>query len=136
MVVLHRPIPYDPSPPGIFADEDPDLAAMLFIAGEPAHRTAVRWVLGLLADEHDLRDDPVVGAILDALTHDWPTGQATRRDVRATERRLQQEASTAVTGSPERDRLTRRYFAGLTFTQTVGAPDGRLGRPDTLYYAK
>ncbi|MEU8301710.1 DUF6461 domain-containing protein [Micromonospora sp. NPDC048909] len=136
MVVLRRPIPDDPRPPGIFAPEDPDLAALLFIAGEPAHRTAVRWVLGLLADEHGLRDEPVVGAILDALTHDWPTREAAWADIRVMQLRLQEEARTGATGFPERERLTRRFFAGLAFAETVGAPDGRLGRPATLYYAK
>lgn len=44
VVELARPIPGDPRPPGMFGMVDPDLAAMLLLAGEPVQRAALRWV--------------------------------------------------------------------------------------------
>jgi hypothetical protein len=134
-VVLRRPIPYDPRPPGLFADEDPDLVAMLIVAGEPVHRAAVHWVLGLLADEHNLRGEPVVAAVLDALPHRWPIGEALWGEVMAMQLRLQEEARAGAAGSHEGDRLLRRMFAGSAFKDTVSATNGRLTPWDTLYYA-
>jgi hypothetical protein len=52
-VVLRTPIPDDPRPPGTFGSADPDLAAMLVLAGEPTQRDAPRWMLDQLADEQD-----------------------------------------------------------------------------------
>jgi hypothetical protein len=135
-VVLRRPIPDDPRPPGLFAAEDPDLAALLLMADEPTHRAAVHWVLGLLVDELDLRGEPAVAAVLDALTHDWPAGGAPWGEILAMRIRLQEEARTGVAGSPEGDRLARRMFAGEAFTATVTIPYGRLGSLDALYYVK
>jgi hypothetical protein len=135
-VLLRTPIPDDPRPPGLFAAEDPDLAAMLLVADEPTHRATLRWVLGLLADELDLRDEPAVGAVLDVLPHEWPTGGAPWGEVLAMRLRLQEEARTGVTGSPDGDRLRGRMFAGEAFTATVTVPYGRLGSLDALYYAQ
>ena len=41
-MVLGKPIPDDPRPPGMFAAVDPDLAAMLLMADESTHRAALR----------------------------------------------------------------------------------------------
>jgi hypothetical protein len=133
---LRRPIPDDPRPPGTFAAVDPDLAAMLLMAGEPTHRAALHWVLGLLADEYDLRGEPLVGAVLDALPHDWPAGENLSHEAQATRFRLRQEADAKPAESPERWEGHYRALAGAAFADMVTGPNGRTEPPDTLWYAQ
>lgn len=135
-VVLRQPIPDDPRPPGLFASEDPDLACVLLMAGEPAHRAALHWVLSLLADEQDLRGEAWAAAVLDPLSHDWPTGEALRREPVAMGRRLQEEVYACPVGSPERDRLWRRSCACHAFASTVIDNPVRQRPPETLWYAQ
>jgi Family of unknown function (DUF6461) len=135
-VVLRKSIPDDPRPPGSFAATDPDLAAMLLLADEPAHRAALRWVLDLLADEQDLRSEPLVSAVLDALTHDWPTSKDLGQESRAMHSRLSEEVNASPGMSPERWRRYYRMCAGQAFAATVIGPNDRLKPPDTLWYAQ
>jgi hypothetical protein len=135
-VVLHQPAPDDPRPPGLFAYLDPDLAAVLIMAGEPTHRAALRWVLGMLADEHDLRGEPWVAAVLDTLLHDWPTDEDLRRESAAMGHRLQEAVYDSPVGSPERYRLYRRSCACHAFSTTVMGTSTRPQPPETLWYAQ
>jgi len=64
-VQLSRRIQEDPRPPGMFAAADPDLAAVFLTADERTRRAALRWVLGILADERDLRAEPLANAVLE-----------------------------------------------------------------------
>jgi hypothetical protein len=135
-VVLGKPIPDDPCPPGMFAAVDPDLAAILLMADESTHRAALRWVLGLLADEQDLRGEPSAGAVLDALPHDWPTGQDLWKESQSMRARLTHEVNASPGGSPERRRGYYRMRAGEAFAATVIGPYDQPGPRDTLWYAQ
>jgi len=135
-VVLDKPIPEDPRPPGRFAEVDPDLAARFLMADESAHRAALHWVLGLLADEHGLRGEPSVSAVLDALPHDWPTGQDLWNESQSMRFRLTQQVNASPGGSPERWRRYYRMRAGEAFAATVIGPSDRPWPRDTLWYAQ
>jgi hypothetical protein len=135
-VVLRKPIPDDPRPPGTFAAVDPDLATMLLLADEPAHRAALHWMLDLLADAQDLRGEPSVGAVLDALPDDWPTGEGLWQEAQAMRHRLTQEVNDSPGGSPERWRRYYRMRAGEAFAATVLGPYDRPRPPDTMWYAE
>jgi hypothetical protein len=132
-VVLREPIPDDPRPPGMLAEVDPDLAAMFLLADAPTRRAALRRLLDPLADEQDLRSEPLVGAVLDALTRDWPTGEELARESHAMRIRLTQEVDASPGGSPERWRRYYRMRAGEAFAAVVG---GHRERLDALWYAQ
>jgi hypothetical protein len=135
-VVIRTPIPDDPRPPDAFASVDPDLAALFLLADESTQRDALRWVLDLLADEQDLRSEPAVRTVLDALPQDWPTGGDLSHQLAALEFRLTQEVNASPGGSPERWRRYYRMRAGQAFAATVTGSCGRSYPPDTLWYAQ
>ncbi|MBQ0904400.1 DUF6461 domain-containing protein [Micromonospora sp. U21] len=135
-VVLRKPIPDDPRPPGSFAATDPDLAAMLLMADEPTRRAALRWVLDLLADEQGLRGEPLVNAVLETLTHDWPASSDLGQESHAMNIRLSEEVNNSPGMSPERWRRYYRMRAGQAFAATVIDPNDRLKPLDTLWYAQ
>ncbi|WBB68848.1 hypothetical protein [Micromonospora sp. WMMD812] len=135
-VVLRTPIPDDPRPPGMFGAADPDLAAMLLLAGESTQRAALRWVLDMLADEQDLRGEPAVGAVLDALPQGWPAGDDLSHQLHGLQVRLTQEVNASPGGSPERWRRYYRMRAGEAFAATVARSRGRSDPPDTLWFAQ
>jgi hypothetical protein len=135
-VVLRKLIPDDPRPPGSLATTDPDLAAMLLMADEPTHRAALRWVLDQLADEQDLRGEPLVNAVLEALTNDWPAGKDLGQESRELAHRLTEEVNASPGMSPERWRRYYRMCAGQAFTATVNDPHNRAKQLDALWYAQ
>ena len=135
-VVIRTPIPDDPRPPDAFASADPDLAALFLLAAESTQRDALRWVLDLLADEHDLRSEPAIRTVLDALPQDWPTGEDLSHQLNALKFRLTQEVDASPGGSPERWRRYYRMRAGQAFAATVTGARGRSYPPDTLWYAQ
>ncbi|SIR60214.1 DUF6461 domain-containing protein [Micromonospora avicenniae] len=135
-VVLRKPIPDDPRPPGSFAATDPDLAAMLLMAGDPTYRAALRWVLDLLADDWELRSEPLVNAVLGTLTRDWPASKDLGQEAHAMDSRLSAEVNASPGMSPERWRRFHRMRAGQAFTATVVNPNDRPKPLDTLWYAQ
>jgi hypothetical protein len=135
-VVIRTPIPDDPRPPGTFGSVDPDLAAMLLLTDESTQRAALRWVLDVLADEQDLRGEPAVRTVLDALPQQWPTGEDLSQELNALRLRLTQEVDTSPGGSPERWRRYHRMRAGEAFATTVTGSRGRSYPSDTLWYAQ
>ncbi|MDG6110078.1 DUF6461 domain-containing protein [Dactylosporangium aurantiacum] len=135
-VVIRRPIPDDPRPPGTFGSTDPDLTAMFLLADEPTQRDALRWLLDLLADEHDLRDEPAVHAVLDALPQVWPTGEDLAHQLSLLRAALTQAVDTSPAMSPERWQHYYRMRAGEAFTAMVPRPPGPSYRTDALWYAQ
>ncbi|MFB4317587.1 hypothetical protein [Actinomadura sp. 21ATH] len=132
-VVLDDPIPDDPRPPGMLAAADPDLAAVFLMADEPTRRTVLHRLLGRLADEQDLRSEPLIGAVLDAFADGRPPGDTLARDSHAMKLRLAQELDAAPGGSPERTRRYHRMRAAEAFAAAVG---DRTESVDTLWYAQ
>ncbi|MFG1871589.1 hypothetical protein [Micromonospora arborensis] len=135
-VVIRTPIPDDPRPPGTHGSADPDLAAMFLLADESTQRSALRWALDLLADEQDLRSEPAVRSVLDALAQHWPTGEDLSRQMNALRARLNNEVNASPGMSPERWRHFNRMRAAEAFAATVTGSRGRSYPPDTLWYAQ
>ncbi len=135
-VVIRTPIPDDPRPPGTHGSADPDLAAMFLLADEPTQRAALRWVLDLLADEQDLRSEPAVRTVLDALAQHWPTGEDLSHQLNALRVGITEELNASPGMSPERWRHYYRLRAGEAFLATVTGSRGRSYPPDTLWYAQ
>lgn len=135
-VVIRTPIPDDPRPPGTHGSADPDLAAMFLLADESTQRAALRWVLDLLADEQDLRGEPAVRTVLDALPRHWPTGEDLTQQLNALRIRITEELNASPGMSPERWRHYYRLRAAEAFAATVNGSRGRSYPPDTLWYAQ
>ncbi|GIH17163.1 hypothetical protein [Rugosimonospora africana] len=135
-VVISTPIPDDPQPPGTFPRTDPDLAALFLLADESTQRDALRWVLDSVAEEHDLRGEPAVRAVLEALPRDWPAGEDLSAQLSALRFQLTQEVNASPGGSPERWRLYYRMRAVEAFGATVPNSRGGWYSPDTLWYAQ
>jgi hypothetical protein len=135
-VVIRTPIPDDPQPPGTFGSTDPDLTAMFLLADEPTQRDALRWLLDLLADGQNLRGEPAVRAVLDALPHDWPTGEDLSHQLHLLRARLTQAVDTSPGMSPERWQHYYRMRAGEAFAATVPRPPGPSYRTDALWFAQ
>lgn len=135
-VVLRTPIPDDPRPPDAFASADPDLAALFLLADESTQRDALRWVLDLLADEQDLRGEPAVRAVLDALPQHWPTGEDLSRQLNALRIRITEQLNASPGMSPERWRHYYRLRAAEAFAAMATGSRGQSYPPDTLWYAQ
>jgi hypothetical protein len=135
-VVLRTPIPDDPRPPGMFGSADPDLAAMFLLADESTQRVALLWVLDLLADEQDLRGEPAVSTVLDALPRHWPTGEDLSHQLNALRIRITEELNASPGMSPERWRHYYRLRACEAFAATVTGTRGRWYSSDTMWYAQ
>jgi hypothetical protein len=135
-VVIRRPIPDDPRPPGTFGSTDPDLTAMFLLADEPTQRDALRWLLDLLADAQDLHGEPAVRAVLDVLPRDWPAGEDLSYQLRLLRAGLTRAVDTSPGMSPERWRHYYRMRAGEALEATVPRPPGPSYRTDALWYAQ
>jgi hypothetical protein len=135
-VVVRTPIPDDPRPPGTFGFVDPDLAAIFLLADESTQRAALRWVLDLLADEQDLRGEPAVRFVLDALPQHWPTGEDLSRQLESLRVRLWRDVEARPGGSPERWRHFYRVRAAEAFVETLPGSRGRSYPTDALWCAQ
>jgi Family of unknown function (DUF6461) len=134
--LLSKPIEADPRPPGMFAAVDPDLAAVFLLAGERTRRNALHWVLGMLAEEWDLRAEPLITAVLDALVDDWPSGEELSRRAYTLRMRLTEAMNASPGGSPERWQRYCRLRAGEAFAATVVDAGNRPGPSEALWYAQ
>jgi hypothetical protein len=135
-VVLSKRIEDDPRRPGMFAAADPDLAAVFLTADERTRRDALRWVLGMLADERDLRAEPMVTAVLDALVDGWPSGEELSRRAHTLQMQLTDAMNASPGGSPERWQRYYRLRAGEAFAATVVGAGNRPGPSEALWYAQ
>ncbi|MFC7531535.1 hypothetical protein [Actinoplanes sp. GCM10030250] len=138
-VVLRTPVPDDPQPPGLFGSADPDLVTTLLLAGEATQRETLRWLLGVLADEQDLRGEPGAGAVLAvlaALSREWPAGEELSDQLRLLRSRLLQNVDASPGMSPERRRHYHRMRAVEAFTATMTGARDQSCPTDTLWYAQ
>jgi hypothetical protein len=134
--VIRTPIPADPHPPGMFGSVDPDLAATFLLADQSIQRAALRWVLDLLADEHDLRGEPAVRTVLDALPRHWPTGEDLSHQLSLLRARLNHQVDASPGMSAQRWRHYYRMRAAEAFAAAVTGPGGPSYPPDTFGYAQ
>ena len=135
-VLLSKRIEEDPHPPGMFAAADPDLAAVFLMADERARRDALHWVLGMVADERDLRAETLVTAVLDALVDGWPSGEELSRQAYTLQMRLTDAMDASPGGSPERWQRYYRLRAAEAFAATVVDAGNRPGPSEALWYAQ
>jgi hypothetical protein len=129
-------VPHDPRPPGFLGASDPDLDALLRLAPEPVRRSALRWLVSVLAANFDLTDDPAVGAVIDALKVGFPTDGLHYEALAPLSARLQREyqASAGDGPTPENPRW-RRMQAGAAIGLAVAPPGHWEDRLDAFHHA-
>jgi hypothetical protein len=134
-VVIRTPIPADPQPPGRFGS-DPDLAAVLLLADDSTQRACLHWMLDLLAEEQDLRGEPAVRTVLDALPRHWPAGEDLSHQLELLRSRLSEDVNASPGMSPERWRHYYRMRTIEAVKAAVAGSGGRSDPPDSFWYAQ
>jgi hypothetical protein len=135
-VLITDPLPRDPHPPTTFAWADPDLHALLSLAGPGAQRDALVRVAGLLAERFDLAGEPEVSQALAALDPNASVS-VSPEGLNRLQGRLRADFEAVRDESPmEQNPAWWRMQAASAISAAVGQPGGYLDPLDALLHAR